>query len=257
MLSGDGVLPARLQGAWHDRTLDHAAAVQLDASALRIAYDDAEPKVIELSVVDLLGAELQNGVLSLHARVGGTVLLSDSSHLNGLRNRLEAVVCVFPAQMLSLRSFGSERSAPGSDHDQWFEALLAARRLAEESRTVDTQRRAFDSARLARHAELTREGWAAVRFDGDADRRALTAELEELGMPYSQALRRLEHAAHRLQQSPQANQFETWRRWTETVQRVFRAADDVWTVSLPALCDSRGAKGALWRRFLRLPGSGG
>ncbi len=256
MLAGDGVLPARLQGAWHDRTLDHDAAVQLDAGFLRIAYDTADPVVIELPVRDLLGATLQDGVLSLSVKIGGTLRLSGSSHLDGLRNRLEAAVCVFPAQTLSLRGFGSERSSPGSDHDLWFEALLTARRLAEESRTVETQRRAFDTTRLIRHAQTTRVGWADARFEGAADRRALVAELEELAAPYSHALRQLEHAALRLRQATPDSQFETWRRWTVTVQRAFQAADDVWTATIPALCDSRGSKGALWRRLLRRPGSG-
>jgi hypothetical protein len=255
MLAGDGVLPARLRGVWNDRTLDDDAAVQLDADVLRIAYDAAHPAVIELPVNDLLGASFQDGVLSLTVKSGGTLLLADSSHLDGLRHRLEAAVCVFPAQTLSLRGFGSERSSPGSDHDQWFEALLTARRTAEESRTVETQRRAFDSPRLVRHAQITREGWASVRFEGAADRRALVAELEDLAAPYSHALRQLEHAALRLRQVAEDRKFETWRRWTGTVQRAFRAADDVWTATIPVLCDSRGAKGALWRRLLRRPGS--
>ncbi len=255
MLAGDGVLSARLRGVWHDRPLDDDAAVQLDDSALRIAYNTAQPTVIELPVNDLLGATLQDGVLTLSVKSGGALRLSDSSHLDGLRHRLEAAVCVFPAQTLSLRGFGSERSSPGSDHDQWFDALLTGRRLAEESRTVETQRRAFDAARLVRHAQVTREGWAAARFADAADRRALVAELEELAAPYSHALRQLEHAALRLRQERDDRRFETWRRWTATVQRAFRAADDVWTATIPALCDSRGSQGALWRRVLRRPGA--
>lgn len=251
MLQGEGVLPARLHGAWHDRALDFDAAVQLEGATLRVAFDTADPKVITIAVDDLLGAAIDDGTLSLHVKGGNTVVLSGSPHLDGLRHRLEAAVCVFPAQTLSLRGFGSERSAPGSDHDQWFEALLTARRVAEESRTVETQRRAFDAARLLRHAQVTRETWAQARLEGEADRRALAAELEELGAPYAVALRQLEHAALRLRQAPAGTQFETWRRWTGTVQRAFRAADDVWALSVPVLCDSRGSKGALWRRLLR------
>lgn len=257
MLQGDGVLSARLHGAWQDRQLDDDAAVQLVGGTLRIAFDTVEQKVITVSVDELQGAALRDdGSLSLHMLGGNTVALSDSPHLDGLRHRLEAAVCVFPAQLLSLRGFGSERSAPGSDHDQWFEALLTARRLAEESRTVETQRRAFDAELLMRHAQVTRAGWASARFDGDADRRALEAELEEISAPYSHALRQLEHAALRLRQSADDHQFETWRKWTGTVQRAFRAADDVWTLIVPALCDSRGSKGALWRRVLRRPQPG-
>jgi hypothetical protein len=256
MLKGADLLPARLRGAWRDRALDFDAAVQLDQGALRIAFDTADPQVIDLTVDELTGAVMKDGVLSLHLNDGEQVLLSESPHLDGLRHRLEAAVCVFPAQTLSLRSFGSERSAPGSDHDQWFEALLTARRVAEESRTVETQRRAFDAPRLLRHAQVIREGWAAARFEVAADRRALEAELEDIAAPYSQALKRLEHAALRLRQAPEAAQFATWRRWTVTVQHAFRSADDVWQATIPVLSDSRGAKGAFWRRLLRRPTKG-
>ncbi|MBC7843326.1 MAG: hypothetical protein H7099_13480 [Gemmatimonadaceae bacterium] len=251
---GEGVLSARLHGAWLDRSLDYDAQVRLDADTLRISYDSGAS--IELPVRELRGTTLRDGTLTVHAKDGVTVSLSESTHLDGLRNRVEAAVCVFPAQTLSLRGFGSERSAPGSDHDAWFEALLTARRVAEESRTVETQRRAFEPTRLERHAQVTREAWASTRFTDAADRRALEAELEDIARPYSLALRQLEHASLRLRQAPDDRRFETWHRWTGTVQRAFRAADDVWGLTVPALCDSRGAKGALWRRLLRRGGKG-
>lgn len=255
MLDGDGVVTARLHGAWHDRNLDYDAEVQLDAGVLRIAFDAAHPKLITLPVDDLLGADVQDGVLQLHTADGRVTALSGSPHLDGLRNRLEAAVCVFPAQTLSLRGFGSERSLPGSDHDTWFDALLTARRVAEESRTIETQRRAFDAERLRRHLRATIDAWAAARFDEAADRRALAAELDELSAPYVAALGAMDAAALVLRQAPAGAQFAAWRDWTATVQKAFRAADDVWSVMVPVLCDSRGAKGSMWRRLLRRGGS--
>ncbi len=251
------MLSARLHGAWDNRALDYDATIQLDGSALRITYDPSAPTRIDLAVDQLRGAVFADDALALHVTGGGTITLSGSPHLDGLRNRLEAAVCVFPAQTLSLRGFGSERSAPGSDHDRWFEALLTARRVTEESRTVETQRRAFDAPRLTRHAQLTREGWAAARCDAAADRRALEAELEEISLPYSTALRQLEHAALRLRQSPDELQFDVWRRWTGMVQRAFRSADDAWALMVPVLCDARGSTGTFWRRLLRRNESGG
>ncbi len=256
MTLGEGVLAARLRGVGPDPAQVFDAVVRLDGTMLRISYDPDAPTLLDIPVDSLVGANIDEDALTVHRRDGGVVTLFDSSHLDGLRHRLEATVCVFPAQTLSLRSFGSERSAPGSDHDQWFDALLSARRMAEESRTVETQRRAFDATRLLRHAQITRAGWAATRFDGDADRRALEAELEEIGAPYSTALRQLEHAALRLRQSADDRQFETWRRWTATVHRAFRAADDVWAAMVPVLADSRGTSGAFWRRVLRRPQKG-
>jgi hypothetical protein len=257
MSKSDRSLAVRLRVPSEVGSLDHDVFVELDADALRVrSAPDVRPS-LEVPLNDVRGALTRDDALVLSLSDGHELMLTDSPHLDGLRHRLEAAVCVFPAQTLSLRGFGSERSAPGSDHDRWFDALLAARRLAEESRTVETQRRAFDSTRLARHAQLTREAWAAERFDDAADRRALAAELEDIAAPYSTALRQLEHAALRLRQAPDSLQFETWRRWTGIVQRAFRAADDVWALSVPVLADSRGAKGSLWRKVLRRSGSGG
>lgn len=249
--SGDGVAPVRLHGAWSDRTLDYDADVQLDSGVLRITFDAARPTVITLPVSELSGAELHDDVLRLHAADGRVITLSGSAHLDGLRNRLEAQASVFPAQTLSLRGFGSERSLPGSDHDSWFDGLLTARRVAEESRTIETQRRAFDVERLRRHARTTIDAWTVARFDDAADRRALAAELDELMAPYTAALTAMEAAALELRQSPQSVQFTAWRSWTARVQLAFRAADDAWSLMIPVLCDSRGAKGSFWRRLLR------
>ena len=256
MSDRDRTLAVRLSVPGDAGALDHDVFVELDADAFRVRSAPDHPATLEIPLQNVRGALTRDGALMLSLADGNELTLTDSPHLDGFRHRLEAAVCVFPAQTLSLRGFGSERSAPGSDHDRWFDALLAARRLAEESRTIETQRRAFDSTRLARHAQLTREAWAAERFDDPADRRALEAELEEIAAPYSSVLRQLEHAALRLRQAPDSQQFETWRRWTGIVQLAFRAADDVWALFVPVLADSRGAKGSLWRKILRRSGSG-
>jgi len=247
------MLSARLQGAWQDRSLDFDALVQLEQVERRmvqITFDSASPKRIDIAVDEIAGAVLVHDTLTLHVRTGTPIVLYGSPHLEGFRNRLEAAVCIFPAQTLSLRGFGSERSAPGSDHDRWFEALLTSRRVAEETLSVETQRRAFDGDRLARQAQVVRGELAAERFEAAADRRALIAELEELALPYTAALQQLEAAGSELRHAPDGTQFERWRRWTDVVQRAFRAADDVWSLMVPVLCDSRGAKGTLWRRIL-------
>jgi hypothetical protein len=245
---------ARVRGVAPDAAATFDAAVRLEQAVLRISYVADVPTLLEIPIQTLNGATFEDGTLTLHRPNAAAVTLHESAHLDGLRHRLEAAVCSFPAQTLSLRHFGSERSAPGSDHDLWFDALLAARRVAEETRTVETQRRAFEAARLMRHAQVTRAGWAAARFEDPADRRALEAELEEASAAYTGALRQLEHAALRLRQAPDDRQFSTWRRWTATVQRAFRAADDAWELMVPVLSDSRGASGSFWRRVLRRTG---
>lgn len=247
----EGVLTARLHGSWLDRSLDYDAGVELSDRVLRIVFDENKPTKIRIPVDDLQGAVFANEALVLHRCDGSMVTLSGSPHLEGLRHRLEAEVCTFPAQTLSLRGFGSERSAPGSDHDRWFESLLTSRRSAEETRTVETQRRAFDAERLRRHAEVTREAWGAERFERAPDRRALVAELEEIGAPFAVALDQMEGTSSLLRQAPAAAQFAQWRRWTEQVRVTFRAADDVWMAMVPVLADSRGAQGSMWRKLIR------
>jgi hypothetical protein len=254
MPQAGGALAVRLHGGWQDRSLDYDASVQLEGSTLTVDCEQGMPPRISLTADKLMGAELHGDTLTVHRSEGRPVVFSADLHLDGLRNRLEAAVCVFPAQTLSLRGFGSERSAPGSDHDRWFEALLHARRVAEESRTIETQRRAFDAARFTRHALALRESWAAERFAEPADRRAMQAELEELAAPFTQALRQLEHSSLRLRQAPDAHQFDAWRKWTDAVQRTFRGADDVWMAIVPVLVDSRGSKGSFWRRLIRRGG---
>jgi hypothetical protein len=246
------VFAVRLHGAWADRSLDYEAELQLTPLEVRITFDSAAPKHIVVPLAELTGAVLHADVLTLFWGPAGSVSVSRSPHLVGLARRIEAAVCVFPAQLLSLRSFGSESSAPGSDHDRWFEALLTARRVAEETRTIETQRRAFDAARLLRHAELTRESWAAERCEQPADQRALRAELEELAAGYTAAVEALDLAALSLRKSAETStEYTEWRQWTEAVHACFVAADAAWSASLPALADSRGAAGSLWRRVLR------
>lgn len=247
----EGVIVARLHGSWHDRSLDYDAVVELKNRRVRIAFDESKPTIMRVPVDDLQGAVYASGELLLHRNDGTIVTLSGSPHLEGLRHRLEAEVSTFPAQTLSLRGFGSERSAPGSDHDRWFEALLTGRRVAEESRTIETQRRAFDAERLRRHAGVIRETWAAERFEKPADRRALVAELEEMAEPYAAALAQMDEASGLLRQAPDSAQFESWRTWTGQVQHAFRHADAVWTAMVPVLADSRGAKGSMWRKLIR------
>ena len=61
MTSSDGILSARLHGAWQDRALDFDAGVHLDGNVLRIAFDDSKPKVIALAVDVLRGVHVERG----------------------------------------------------------------------------------------------------------------------------------------------------------------------------------------------------
>jgi hypothetical protein len=251
----EGDVPAldvRVQALWRGEELAGAARVALIDDAVQLALLEPRARLVVVALGELDGATWDGAVLALHVTAGDVLELRDAPHLAGLAARLEAAVCAFPEQTLSLRGFGSERSAPGSDHDRWFDALLVARGVAEETRTVATQLGAFDAARLRAHAEHTLVAFAQARHPRDgADQRALHAELEEVAAPYAAQLARLEVAAAHVTSDAGDHRYARWRDWTRQVGRAFHAADDAWLAMVPVLGDSRGASGRLWRRLLR------
>lgn len=158
---------------------------------------------------------------------------------------------VLPEFTRSLRALAVP-SAPGSDHDRIFAPLIQARTQANRVQSLEAQVAAFDAARLER---AWREAIAALAADrhlrSAPDRRALVAELEELGAPVWRALARLQVAASAARLAPADGRQVAWEQWVAAVRRVFEAADDWWRAALPVLGDPRGRRGALWRRVLR------
>ena len=143
-------------------------------------------------------------------------------------------------------------SAPGSDHDRIFAPLIQARTAAHKVQSLEAQLAAFDAARLDRAWRAAIEELAKDRHPRSApDRRALQAELEELGAPVWAALVRVQTAAQSARSAPVDGRRAAWQNWVMTVQRLFEAADDWWRVALPVLADSRGSTGSFWRRVLR------
>lgn len=146
-------------------------------------------------------------------------------------------------------------SAPGSDHDRIFAPLLQARTTAHRVRGVEAQAAAFDAPRLERDWRAAISALALARHPRSApDRRALEAELDQLGRPLWEALARMQDAATALRLATPDAKRASWERWVSSVQEVFDRADDWWRLSLPVLGDPRGRRGALWRRFLRRQG---
>ena len=244
-----------VHGLRRGEELDGAARLVLGGTGVQLEVDGPRPRTIVIALDALDGATWDGATLALHDADGDVLHVRGTPQLEGVARRLEAAVCDFPEQTLSLRGFGSERSAPGSDHDRWFDALLTARRVAEETRTVATQLRAFDAAALAAAAGAVCLAFAQERHPTPGpDQRALHAELEELAAPYLAALTQLQAAARAVTEGDVDRRFAGWRTWTAAVGRAFHAADDVWMAMVPVLCDSRGAGGRLWRRLLRRDG---
>ena len=143
-------------------------------------------------------------------------------------------------------------SAPGSDHDVAFAPLLEARRAAHRATSVEQQVAAFEAGKLERAWRGAIATLAERRHQKSLpDRRALGAELELLARPLWAELEALKAAADLLRLARAEERRAPWERWVAQLQQVFRAADAWWEASLPALADSRGRSGALWRRVLR------
>lgn len=143
-------------------------------------------------------------------------------------------------------------SAPGSDHDRVFKPLIQARTAAHKVQAPEAKIAAFDAARLEREWREAIAALAAARHGGSApDRRALEAELGDLGAPLWSALARMQHAAQAARAAAGPARRVAWDAWVASVQQVFDAADDWWRAALPVLGDSRGRQGSLWRRILR------
>jgi hypothetical protein len=112
-----------------------------------------------------------------------------------------------------------------------------------------------DRAEADRIAEALRDALAALAADRwperAPDRRALAAELEELVEPVLAGLAALGAAAVAVREADDERRVAAWRAWSVALARVFACADQCWAAALPALAESEGRRGRLWRRVLR------
>ncbi len=158
---------------------------------------------------------------------------------------------VLPEFTRSLRALAVP-SAPGSDHDRIFAPLIQARASGHRVQSLEGQLAAFDAARIERTWREAVAALAAERHRRSApDRRALVAELEELGAPVWRALARVQAAAAAARIAPLEGRRVAWERWVDAIRLLFESADDWWRAALPVLGDPRGRRGSLWRRVLR------
>jgi hypothetical protein len=142
-------------------------------------------------------------------------------------------------------------SAPGSDHEIAFAPFIGARLLAHRAQSMEAQLAAFEAGRIERAVRAAITTLAERRHAKSApDRRSLEAELELLAAPVFRALAGVAAAAENAKRASAAERRSAWEAWVQTVHVLFRAADDWWADALPALADSRGRRGALWRRVI-------
>ncbi len=165
-----------------------------------------------------------------------------------------------PELTRALRTFASQRGAPGSDHDRYFAPLVGALRAARDALAAGDPApwRAAERVDAQGVADAMREACGALaeaRAAGSATaRRALEAELLELAEPTFAALGEVGARARALADADADARAAAWGAWTAALGRAFAAADASWEASLPALADPRGGVGRLWRSILRQRG---
>ncbi len=246
----------RVWGILRGHEMNGAAVVSIADGALVLVGDavrtaaGGDRLVIAFDALD--GARADGDHLTIFPHGGDDVIELSGPRVNRLADELLRRACELPEQTLRLRHFGAGHANPGSDHDRFFAPLLEARRRAGGASVAD-QLASFDSGSLHAAIERTLHGFAADRFRRDgADRRALEAELFEVAEPLLASVDALGLAAAALREGPADVAFARWRAWSLAAQRVFAEADRAWAAALPALADSRGRRGRLWRRVLRL-----
>ena len=228
--------------------------VELGEAELVLRVDDGRHRVaIRYERVDGLRLTSDGESLTLFL-AGGDELELGGTKLGPAAREIAHGAYRLPELMRPLRGLGSHRGRPGSEHDRFFGALLAARR--EVQRSDDPVRRLvlFDARTLRRAVEQTLAAFAAERFPRSApDRRALETALLDLAQPLFAALEAVPAVADRARGGDDETRFARWREWTRAMHGAFDAADRVWLAVLPLLGEPDAAprRGLLRRIFRR------
>ena len=205
--------------------------------------------MVELATID--GVEAAPDRLTLHRHDVAPLVIATPQAAALARAVVDAATGV-PELTAALRALGSPRARPGSDHDAWFGPLLAARRAAHAGASLAERLAAFNAAALLVAAHAALDAFASARHAANSpDARALAEELREHAAPLALALRRLAALRSAVEHSGDAARLAECRAWVAGLRDVFAAADGAWEAMLPALADSQGRSGSLWRRVLR------
>ena len=241
------------RGPWPVRTVEPSgprdAAARLLDDALLLEHAGGV-RVVELA--SLAGIEIVDDTVTLWQLDAEALVLAAPGHAADLARAVDDVACHVPELTAGLRALGSPRALPGSDHDRFFAPLLSARRAAHAAVQPATRLSAFDGAAIVAAMDEALMAFSRARWPGRApDERALLEELRERCEPVWRALRRVDEAAAAVRQDTGTTRFRRWHEWLTSVREAFERADESWQAALPALADSRGRSGRLWRRVIR------
>ena len=224
------------------------ARLTLEADTLEIS---AAGGTVSLATGAIDGVSGRGGTLVLYAHGRAWELAGDegaAAVARALTSRARSLAGVTRA----LRSRGSTRAAPGTEHDRFFQPLLNARRRAERAADDQVRLAAFDGETLARAyraaaAELAR----ARRSPGHPSaRRALEEELLEIVEPVTAACARVGAAALAVTHAGDESRLAAWRDWTRAVRALFASADARWPAVREALARPAPRRRSWLRRLL-------
>jgi hypothetical protein len=255
-IRGASKMPDGARGPWPAQAVDahgeRAVVARLIDDALLLEHA-AGVSVVELSA--LTGIEVTGASVTLWHVDAGPLVLAAAGGASEIVRAVARVACQVPELTAGLRALGSPRALPGSDHDLFFAPLLSARRAAHAADEPPGRLDAFDATAIARAMDEALVAFSGARHPRSApDQRALLEELRERCDPLWHALRRVDAAAEAVRADPGKERFRRWHEWLVAVRNAFERADDGWQASLPALADSRGRSGRLWRRVIRSGG---
>src|SRR5690606_1680554 len=163
-----------IAGRWHVSVTSASLALMSPHSPERASFTFA--------VAELEGAGLGEETLTLYLARGECLTFRESHRLGELSLRLDALCHEVGEVMRASRAAGSRRAGAGSEHDRFFAPFLAARLQLAEAADARARLDAANARELRSAVTGVVTHFAASRFPDDAaDRRALLAELEEIG----------------------------------------------------------------------------
>ncbi|MCA0375067.1 MAG: hypothetical protein LCH84_05330 [Gemmatimonadetes bacterium] len=228
----------RARGIVRGRELDAAARVTLEPAGLRLAWSSAMPWVLAFDGID--GVDVGATSARLYLRDHDVLELSGDEALRPLLLQLCAQLGRLPELTRGLRAFGAVRSpaALHAAHDRWFAPFVAARRAVHDVTDPARQVALLQGRALAADVARAIEEIAATRAATDAaERRALEAALEDEAAPLLDALTHMHVAGEAVRGAASDTVFADWRRWVQTVQVAYAAADEAWVAVAEVLSD--------------------
>jgi hypothetical protein len=143
----------------------------------------------------------------------------------------------------ALRGIAAATALGRPEHARVFGPLLAARKLAEEARTVRMRVAAFDAARIERAWTESLDSIAAARVPkAGADRRAMRARLADQAAAVFTAIVDLARSAERVRLAGDLPEQPLWVAWIDAVQSLFDASDRFWLEIAPELGPRRAER---------------